>query len=51
MRKSILYLVESRIDRISTLVGIGALIASFIGYGCYHGLPGKQAQWRIPLAM
>lgn len=33
------------------MLGIGALVASFIGYGCYHGLPGKQAQWRIPLAM
>ena len=32
------------------MLGIGALIASFIGYGCYHGLTG-QAQWRIPLGM
>ncbi|KAI0760348.1 general substrate transporter [Fomes fomentarius] len=32
------------------MLGIGALIASFIGYGCYHGLTG-QAQWRIPLAI
>lgn len=30
------------------MLGIGALIASLIGYGCYHGLTG-QAQWRIPL--
>ncbi|PIL23391.1 MFS general substrate transporter [Ganoderma sinense ZZ0214-1] len=32
------------------MLGIGALIASFIGYGCYHGLSGP-AQWRIPLAI
>ncbi|KAI1794399.1 general substrate transporter [Ganoderma leucocontextum] len=32
------------------MLGIGALIASFIGYGCYHGLTGP-AQWRIPLAI
>ncbi|KAI0370481.1 general substrate transporter [Pilatotrama ljubarskyi] len=32
------------------MLGIGALIASFIGYGCYHGLTG-QAQWRVPLAI
>lgn len=32
------------------MLGIGALIASFIGYGCFHGLTG-QAQWRIPLAI
>ena len=30
------------------MLGIGALIASFIGYGCFHGLTG-QAQWRLPL--
>lgn len=30
------------------MLGIGALIASFIGYGCFHGLTG-QAQWRVPL--
>ena len=30
------------------MLGIGALIASFIGYGCYHGLSG-QVQWRLPL--
>ena len=30
------------------MLGIGAPIASFIGYGCYHGLSGP-AQWRIPL--
>ena len=30
------------------MLGIGALVASFIGYGCYHGLSGP-AQWRIPL--
>ncbi|KAH9922482.1 general substrate transporter [Fomitopsis serialis] len=30
------------------MLGIGSLIASFIGYGCYHGLTG-QAQWRVPL--
>ena len=29
------------------MLGIGALIASFIGYGCFHGLTG-QAQWRLP---
>ncbi|TBU37988.1 hypothetical protein BD309DRAFT_1012757 [Dichomitus squalens] len=28
--------------------GIGALVASFIEYGSYHGLSG-QAQWRLPL--
>ncbi len=32
------------------MLGIGALIASFIGYGCYHGLTGP-AQWRVPLGM
>ncbi|KAH9937984.1 general substrate transporter [Amylocystis lapponica] len=32
------------------MLGIGALIASFIGYGCYHGLSG-QAQWRVPLGI
>ncbi|TBU22400.1 general substrate transporter [Dichomitus squalens] len=32
------------------MLGIGALIASFIGYGSYHGL-GGQAQWRLPLAI
>ncbi|EMD35511.1 hypothetical protein CERSUDRAFT_116251 [Gelatoporia subvermispora B] len=32
------------------MLGIGALIASFIGYGCFHGLSG-QAQWRVPLAI
>ncbi|CCM03262.1 uncharacterized protein FIBRA_05389 [Fibroporia radiculosa] len=32
------------------MLGIGALIASFIGYGCYHGLTG-QAQWRVPLGI
>ncbi|OCH86847.1 general substrate transporter [Obba rivulosa] len=32
------------------MLGIGALIASFIGYGCFHGLTG-QAQWRVPLAI
>ncbi|KAH9836374.1 general substrate transporter [Rhodofomes roseus] len=32
------------------MLGIGSLIASFIGYGCYHGLTG-QAQWRIPLGI
>ncbi|KAI0631163.1 general substrate transporter [Trametes polyzona] len=32
------------------MLGIGALIASFIGYGCFHRLSG-QAQWRIPLAI
>ena len=30
------------------MLGIGALIVSFIGYGCYHGLSG-QVQWRLPL--
>ncbi|KAF8317910.1 general substrate transporter [Clavulina sp. PMI_390] len=33
------------------MLGVGALIASFIGYGCFHGLPGRQAQWRVPLAI
>ncbi|KAI0074444.1 general substrate transporter [Panus rudis PR-1116 ss-1] len=32
------------------MLGIGALIASFIGYGCFHGLTG-QAQWRVPLGI
>ncbi|KAK7684535.1 hypothetical protein QCA50_012482 [Cerrena zonata] len=32
------------------MLGIGALIASFIGYGCFHGLSG-QAQWRLPLGI
>ncbi|PSR76768.1 hypothetical protein PHLCEN_2v8220 [Hermanssonia centrifuga] len=32
------------------MLGIGALIASFIGYGCFHGLTG-QAQWRLPLGI
>lgn len=34
------------------MLGIGAFVASFIGYGCYHGLNGKgSAQWRIPLGI
>ncbi|KAH9855390.1 general substrate transporter [Lenzites betulinus] len=32
------------------MLGIGALIASFIGYACFHGLTG-QAQWRVPLGI
>ncbi|KIP07315.1 hypothetical protein PHLGIDRAFT_127752 [Phlebiopsis gigantea 11061_1 CR5-6] len=32
------------------MLGLGALIASFIGYGCFHGLTG-QAQWRVPLGI
>ncbi|VDB86957.1 unnamed protein product [Peniophora sp. CBMAI 1063] len=33
------------------MLGIGALIASFIGYACYTTLDGYQAQWRVPLAI
>ncbi|EIN03883.1 general substrate transporter [Punctularia strigosozonata HHB-11173 SS5] len=32
------------------MLGIGSFVASFIGYGCYHGISG-QAQWRIPLGI
>jgi MFS family permease len=32
------------------MLGIGALIASFIGFGAFHGLSG-QAQWRLPLGI
>jgi MFS family permease len=32
------------------MLGVGALIASFVGYGSFHGLDG-QAQWRLPLAL
>ncbi|CAE6440057.1 unnamed protein product [Rhizoctonia solani] len=41
--------------RLTTLqqffLGIGAFIASFIGYGCYNRLQGTQAQWRLPLGL
>ncbi|KEP53333.1 MFS sugar transporter [Rhizoctonia solani 123E] len=41
--------------RLTTLqqffLGIGAFIASFIGYGCYNRLHGTQAQWRLPLGL
>ncbi|KAI0315550.1 general substrate transporter, partial [Amylostereum chailletii] len=33
------------------MLGVGALVASFIGYACFHTLEGKQAQWRVPLAI
>ncbi|KAI0027416.1 general substrate transporter [Vararia minispora EC-137] len=33
------------------MLGIGALIASFIGYACYTTLNGSPAQWRVPLAI
>ncbi|KZV61327.1 general substrate transporter [Peniophora sp. CONT] len=33
------------------MLGIGALIASFIGYACYTTLDGYEAQWRVPLAI
>ncbi|KAH8103062.1 general substrate transporter [Cristinia sonorae] len=32
------------------MLGLGALIASFIGYGSFHGLKG-QIQWRLPLGI
>ncbi len=33
-----------------TMLGIGALAASWIGYGCFHRWEGTgiSAQWRIP---
>lgn len=36
-----------------TMLGIGALSASWIGYGCFHRWEntGNSAQWRIPLAL
>ncbi|QRV86298.1 Sugar (and other) transporter [Ceratobasidium sp. AG-Ba] len=41
--------------RLTTLqqffLGIGAFIASFIGYGCYNRLQGTAAQWRLPLGL
>lgn len=41
--------------RLTTLqqffLGIGAFIASFIGYGCYNRLQGTQTQWRLPLGL
>ncbi|KAG8935639.1 hypothetical protein FRC03_008987 [Tulasnella sp. 419] len=41
--------------RLTTLqqffLGIGAFVASFVGYGCYKGLEGTQAQWRVPLGL
>jgi len=35
------------------MLGIGAFIASFIGYGCFHGSDGgsKAWAWRVPLAI
>jgi MFS family permease len=34
------------------MLGIGALIASLVGFGCFHGIPSTtSAQWRIPLAL
>ncbi|KDQ49680.1 hypothetical protein JAAARDRAFT_616077 [Jaapia argillacea MUCL 33604] len=32
------------------MLGIGAFVASFIGYGMYHGTKGP-IQWRLPLAI
>ncbi|TCD71898.1 hypothetical protein EIP91_000030 [Steccherinum ochraceum] len=32
------------------MLGVGAFIASFVGYGCFHGLTGA-AQWRLPLGI
>ncbi|KAG8982637.1 hypothetical protein FRB94_003367 [Tulasnella sp. JGI-2019a] len=41
--------------RLTTLqqffLGIGAFIASFVGYGCYKNYPDGPAGWRLPLAL
>ncbi|KAG8878213.1 hypothetical protein FRB98_006314 [Tulasnella sp. 332] len=41
--------------RLTTLqqffLGIGAFIASFVGYGCFKNYPDGPAGWRLPLAL
>ncbi|CDZ98511.1 general substrate transporter [Phaffia rhodozyma] len=41
--------------RLTTLqqffLGIGAFIASFMGYGFYTNYPGREIQWRVPLGI
>ncbi|KAG7090174.1 hypothetical protein E1B28_011781 [Marasmius oreades] len=33
------------------MLGIGAFCASWITYGCAQGIPGTQAEWRVPLGI
>ncbi|PWN27522.1 MFS general substrate transporter, partial [Jaminaea rosea] len=45
----------SRRGALTTLVqlflGLGALVASFVVYGCNVNLEGTEAEWRVPLAL
>ena len=33
------------------MLGVGALVASWVSYGTYTGIHGNSAQWRVPLGL
>ena len=33
------------------MLGVGALVASWVSWGTYRNLKGSTAQWRVPLAL